>query len=139
LNIITVDKPYSWLQWPVSLLNYEDGHPHVTAKFFGKAKISGYFLSKELSIFEDTHFRSTDFVWLPKMFQENFVLELIGYPAILHHVHHKFDLIEDQFFPFKPHITVSEFYWNLVKDNNLTPEKEEFKLGNLEFCKGGGE
>lgn len=134
------DKEYSWLQWPVKLKNCKKESLHITAKFFGRAAVNPDSVTKLLEDCDDIilNFRTHHFNWKPEIFHDLvYVLELVRHPYTMDYVHGRFDLINDQFKPWRPHISVPKDYWDFVNKTMLTPELEEIEIGPLQLCLGG--
>lgn len=138
MKLVMVEKPYSWLQWPVQLLNCEKKNLHITAKFFGAATINHRHVR---AMTEDVapFYPVQHFEWRANMFGPNktdYVLELTKVPTSMIIVHQAFGLIQDQYSPHRFHITVPDLYWAKVQSENLTPLSEGLHIGELELCVG---
>lgn len=132
------EKNWSWLQWPVTVKTYAEPNPiqlHVTAKFFGDANIDRLAIIGRIPL-QRTMWFAGEFLWTPTIFARGHVLELVKYPAELLEIHQRFDIIEDQFKPWRPHISVPREYWIKVDSQGLTPEMEELTFGEIELCLG---
>ncbi len=133
-------KAYSWLQWPVTLKSLtqesECLQAHLTAKFFGRAKIDVNYVLEKVRPY-DAFLDSQWVAWNPVMFSNiTYVLKLTTMPTTISYVHALFGLIEDQFKPYQAHITVPQLYWELVKKKKLTPQDVNLQFGELELCLG---
>lgn len=134
------EKPYSWLQFPVTLKGLE-ADAHMTLKFFGEAAINHYAVEKKLTI--EPAMQDWEFDWKPQFWNSPFthqnywVLAFTKYPAALDRMHDLFDIINDEHKPWIPHITVSKKYFLLVEDQGFTPVDCELKFGEVELCLGG--
>lgn len=145
IKVIKRDKSYSWLQWRVILPGLYGPsameNPHVTAKFFGNAKISAEGVQQVLSaypLYNVTPSSINLMEWVPQKFQDSHVLELIHYPKRMQLIHDAFPVIEDQFTPWRPHITVPKPYWEFIKATGATPQAELLVFGELELYLGTG-
>lgn len=140
MKTINTDKPYSWLQWSVELGGFS-GEAHVTAKFFGRAKISAHAVEELLltSVAKSRELRSHLFWWEPRVFGvDTPVLEFTTYPRELWDIHDLFKLIEDDFKPWRPHITVHQSYWERISETGASPLDEGLGFGELELYLGTG-
>jgi hypothetical protein len=141
MKTVNVNKPYSWLQWPVRLKNLEKPGLHVTVKYFGEAAINPKYVGHALDNLpriELTKFLS----WRPECFDETlgiYVLELLHVPPAMIVAHQQFALIKDQFEPWRPHITVPLAYWDRVAKDGWTPQSEELTFDEIELCLGSSE
>lgn len=129
------NKPYSWLQWPVTLNGCPKTTLHITAKFFGAVKIDRNAIIGRLPL-QEVMWHTREFLWYPTIFSGGHVLELIRFPKEMLEFHNRFDLVMDQFTPWRPHISVSRDYWIKVDSEGLTPESENMTLGEIELCLG---
>jgi hypothetical protein len=138
VKLIEVKKEYSWLQWPVKLLNFESPRCHITAKFFGHAELDPSEVAKALEPVSSMAGRWGNFFqWEPDRFNDLvYVLKLTAMPYQLRATHECFRIFKDQFDPFQPHITVDQRYWLKVRDEKLTPDSEQMEVGELELCLG---
>jgi hypothetical protein len=135
MRVIELPKPYSWLQWPVTLKGCPKEHLHITAKFFGDAPIDRLAVIGRVPLQQVIWF-AEEFVWAPAGFSGQHVLELVKCPEEIWNIHNRFDIIKDQFTPWRPHITVTREYWARVQLEGLTPESECLSIGELELCLG---
>lgn len=135
MKVIEVEKPYSWLQWPVRLKNCPEPKLHITAKFFGQAAIDPNYVRL---IAQNTRLSYEDvagLTWSHELFAGlTHCLELHGVPSTMIAVHHAFGLIRSDFTPWRPHISVPTAYWEQVVANQWTPKSEELLIGDLELC-----
>lgn len=138
MKIVEHDKPYSWLQWPVKLTGMETDL-HVTAKFFGKAKIDvGAVLQKIRNLYPIQE-KYKDIEWEPAIFgngEDVYVLELTRYPSVMDRVHDLFDLVNDDFPEYRPHITIPKGSWDAVKEGKITPQQVDLTFGVIELHLG---
>lgn len=134
MKIIEHVKPYSWLQWPLRLKNCNES-VHITAKYFGKADIDPWAIDRRM---RGNFFLPHDqFEWRPELFSDIIpVLELVRVPAALLSVHHSFDVIRNDFFPYRPHITVPKEYWAWVNLNKIKIQEELILIGEPELHYG---
>ncbi len=131
MKLFKIDKPYSWLQWPVTVLSCTQDL-HITAKFFGSIELDESAI--EIRIDKGLFLPNRLFEWKPTIFGDyTYVLELTRVPPALFAVHSTFSIVKDQFTPWRPHITVPKDYWELVKEKNLTPQSEMLRLGEIEL------
>lgn len=136
MRVIEVpEKNYSWLQWPVRLNHFAGTGLHITAKFFGSIPIDRNAVIARVPLQESLWF-SNEFQWSREMFSQHMVLELTKYPPAMRDIHNRFDLIEDEFKPWRPHITVTREYWQSVHAFGFTPESEKLTIGEIELCIG---
>jgi len=135
MKFIPVDKPHSWLQWPVKLPNCNNKHPHITAKFFGQTPLNFKAIEEACSTLPPVHLMDlSDLTWSPVKFGENiFVLALTSYPDQMKAYNNLFRFIRDEH-KFQPHITVHEKHWSRIKQLNLTPQLEGLEIGKIELC-----
>jgi hypothetical protein len=143
MKIVNVDKPYSWLQWPVTLKSCDESGLHLTTKFFGKAKVNPESIREMMQHFGPLPSamhpclpEASDYRWEAAKFGDALVLELTQYPIGIVYAHARFSLIQDDFTPFGPHITVPRGYWEKVVREKLTPQDEKLCFGALELCLG---
>lgn len=135
MKTIIVEKPYSRLQWPVTLKNCKEPKLHITAKFFGRASIDANYISMIVQRARLSHDDVAGLSWTTNLFAGlSHALELHDVPSTIIAVHHAFPLIKDQFAPWRPHITVPKDYWEQVVANGWTAQSEELQLGELELC-----
>lgn len=146
MKLIEVDKPYSWLSWPVTLKNCKEPSLHLTLKFFGHAKIEPAVVEEVLANQPriegiDVQWLRQRLTWVPEIFSGPVhVLEFNNaYTSLIRRIHSEFALIKDQFIPWRPHITVPYDYWNCVREERLTPSSEELTFGPIELYWGVGE
>lgn len=135
-------KPFSWIQFPVTLEGYPVGkHPHLTVKFFGQADVDPHAIEKDVGPIE-FDLRAEDFSWAPKFWSSPhdhanyYVLALTKYPRALDFLHGRFDILRDQYIPWTPHITVTKEFYLMVDDQGLTPEDCKLEFGEIELCLG---
>lgn len=141
------DKPYSWLQLPVTLKGYpENKNAHLTVKFFGATDLDHLAIEKRVdhhALHKALNQQLDEIVWEPKFWSSPhdhgnyYVLAFTKYPLILAFVHQAFDAIKDPYIPWIPHITVTREYFFLVEDQSFTPKECELVFGEAELCLGG--
>ena len=128
-------KPYSWLQWPVSLRTCPR-QLHITAKFFGETNLDPMAIKKRIDRLNRGMVISI-FTWERKLWNsKDYVLEFKTYPSAMNYLHEMFDFIRDDHEPYRPHVTVPYEYWCRVDSEGLTPRGEKLTLGELELCIG---
>ncbi len=129
------EKSYSLLRWPVAVKNCP-GPLHVTAKWFGDIDLDPMGVQIRVEDFYE-EWTPKLFQWKPILFGDLVpVLEFTLYPIKMHKARLNFNFLKDQFEPWRPHITVPKLYWLRVLDQNLTPEGEQLKFGEIELCLG---
>ncbi|MDH4163295.1 MAG: hypothetical protein OEW15_11500, partial [Nitrospirota bacterium] len=136
-------KPYSWVQFPVTMKGF-DKPAHLTLKFFGGAEIDHYAVEQRCGTHahQMLNMKLAEFVWEPKFWSSPhdhanyYVLAFVKYPSILGFMHKTFDLIRDPYIPWTPHITVTKEYFLLVEDQAFTPQECQLVFGEAELCLG---
>lgn len=137
MKILEVPKPYSWLEWPVVLKGCSKPQLHITAKFFGHAPIDPDAVKRALGVTASPLALASVQEWQPLIFHELcHVLILTKRSPIFDYVHDRFELIKDDFTPYRPHITVPKEYWEKVCANDLKPAREILEIGALQLCLG---
>lgn len=130
-------KSNSWLEWPVKLKGLADIYnPHITAKFFGKARIDPKVVERRCEASKPfVPWKALQFEWETKIWtghdnEKYFVLLLTKYPTQMLELHKGFDLILDQFTPWQPHISVPKAYFFLVEDQAFLPYQCDLEVGD---------
>lgn len=141
MKIISHNKPYSWLQWPVTIEGFKDLRLHVTAKFFGTAKINPIMVNNLLSSFYPIKPKYLFIHWSAEIFYGKdgtpaYVLELVEAPSIMAITHRAFDLIADDYAPYRPHITIPEDLWGEIAHDQLDVSAQDITFGELELHLG---
>jgi hypothetical protein len=137
MKIIEIDKPYSWLQYPVTMSTFKSDTLHLTIKYFGNVKINPYKVERLVRKFERYKLADLKKIeWTTQMFGETPVLELYRYPAWINRLHEQFDLIADQFPSYRPHISISQEYWERARSEIHRPYEVDLKIGGLELFLG---
>lgn len=136
-------KPFSWLEWPVTLKGLAEMHKaHITCKFLGPAVVDPKVVERLLGARSDRPWRPSEFEWDTRIWTghdeaQYHVLALTKYPKMMYHAYKQFDLIKDSFQPWVPHITVPKAYFYLVEDQRFTPENCQMEVGEITLCLGG--
>ncbi len=137
MKLINHDKPYSWLQWPVTLKGVDLPSLHVTAKFFGSAQIDPEDVDISLNHRYPLNARYRDIVWVPVKFAPHiYVLELTEAPLAMQAFHNLFSLIKDDYPEYRPHITVPHDLWYKILTEELTPKDFNLTFGEIELWLG---
>ena len=135
MKIVEINKPYSWLQLPVTLDGLVMSNPHLTLKYFGRVPLDPLAISKRVD--KNMYLPTDKIVWRAEIFNGLArVLELTQYPAALISAHETFSIIKDQFEPWRPHITVPLEYWNVIRDGGQTPQEMNLRFGTPELYLG---
>jgi len=123
------NKGFSYLSWKCSLDMEGCEDLHITAKFLGKQPVTKediFGLLDPLDIPLDVDVDEVDWVaeeWDTKNDGKTKVLRLNRYPASMVDLHEALAPLRDDDYPeYKPHITVPDAVWALVKGDDMSPE-----------------
>lgn len=142
MKIIYTAKTFSYLRWPVNIGMIELKGLNITAKFFGQAVIDPRVVEKIIRDFDVSglEYSTFDFKWTPEIFFGlAHVMRLTDYPKTFLEVHNLFEIFQDDFVPYKPHITLPIDVWTSFKMNGYTPRQVALQIGELELVMGNQE
>jgi hypothetical protein len=127
----------SYLYWPVSLEGLDD--LHITYKFLGDAPVS-------LNEVKDLFYRNgyprypVVYEWQPEIFETQNdgatkVLEFTKFDPKMAELRKHLDHLRSDDYPaWRPHITVPEDVWQVIKDNNLKLADVDLRVKPMEAC-----
>ncbi len=143
-TVYAPEKSYSWIQWPVSLKGLSPLYkPHLTFKFLGTALLDPPAVKRRIMVDMHHTLPVQEFAWEPQFWTSpishtnHYVLAFVKYPRALDLWRISFDIIKDEYIPWRPHISVPNEYFLLVEDQHFSPLECELRFEEIELVLGG--